>query len=148
MSYDRDSFLAGLAVGRTLWRPHSIVSGDIGFRLEGYPKNNLPITFEPIGSYETELYEISSGNAYAIVGYPNRENQRYGILFWGYSPFQIRNTTTYRQGGTYISYLDAHKSEDTIYYIVITASIGGYNNQSFSGNTITRAEYDYILSNI
>ena len=23
MAYDRDSFLAGLAVGRTLWKPHT-----------------------------------------------------------------------------------------------------------------------------
>lgn len=27
MSYDRDSFLAGLAVGRTLWRPHTLAPG-------------------------------------------------------------------------------------------------------------------------
>ena len=27
MAYDRDSFLAGLAVGRTLWRPHRDVPG-------------------------------------------------------------------------------------------------------------------------
>ena len=148
MSYDRDSFLAGLAVGRTLWRPHSIVSGDIGFRLEGYPKNDLPITFEPIGWYDTGLYEISSGSAFAIVSYPENPRQRYGILFWGYGPFQIRNTVTYRQGSTGISYLDSQKSVDTVYHIVVTASIGGYNDQSFSGNTITRAEYDYILSNV
>lgn len=29
MSYDRDSFLAGLAVGRTLWRPHTIAGADL-----------------------------------------------------------------------------------------------------------------------
>ena len=27
MAYDRDSFLAGLAVGRTLWRPHRDIGG-------------------------------------------------------------------------------------------------------------------------
>ena len=29
MSYDRDSFLAGLAVGRTLWRPHRDYGGEV-----------------------------------------------------------------------------------------------------------------------
>lgn len=34
MPYDRDSFLAGLAVGRTLWRPHIISPGA---RVGAYP---------------------------------------------------------------------------------------------------------------
>ena len=148
MAYDRDSFLAGLAVGRMLWRPQDVPPGDIGFRLEGYPRNNLPITFEPIGYYERNDFEMESGQAYAIVGYPDTRNQRYDILFWGYRPFVIKDTVTYRQGGTNVTYLTAGKSRDTIYYVLATTSQSGYEHQTFDGITVDRATWYYINNQV
>lgn len=37
MAYDRDSFLAGLAVGRTLWRPHRETQGEQYMSVPCYP---------------------------------------------------------------------------------------------------------------
>ena len=37
MAYDRDSFLAGLAVGRTLWKPHTETQGNQYMSVPCYP---------------------------------------------------------------------------------------------------------------
>lgn len=59
MPYDRDSFLAGLAVGRTLWRPHR----DFGEVPEPYKylfyAYTLPLTF-PNKTQGQDPLEISS----------------------------------------------------------------------------------------
>lgn len=42
MAYDRDSFLSGLAVGRTLWRPHEVAPGVVPIAVQCFAQGEFP----------------------------------------------------------------------------------------------------------
>ena len=54
MAYDRDSFLAGLAVGRTLWKPHTI-------SLLPVPKYRFSYTLGWDSSFDYRIYMYATG---------------------------------------------------------------------------------------
>lgn len=70
MPYDRDSFLAGLAVGRTLWRPHS----DYGEVPEPWGWDVIDHSTQMVSRYE---YQNPDTNYYFTKG------DSYGS-WWGY----------------------------------------------------------------
>lgn len=42
MPFDRDSFLSGLAVGRTLWRPHEVAPGAVPLAVQCFAQGEYP----------------------------------------------------------------------------------------------------------
>lgn len=110
-----------------------------GVSINGIPSYQLPISFEPIGSFDKDEFFNYVNEAYAVVGYPSSNNARWQVLFWNTVPFTVRSVITYRNnGGTSNHDLEAQLSASGVYYIVMTGTSGGYRNQSWSG--------DYILS--
>ena len=102
MPYDRDSFLAGLAVGRTLWRPHR----DLG--------NVTP----PVGWTADPEYLIYDADLWLASQFDDRQRDYYkafngkaiGIYAIGY---KVRNTYGVWQGPILIS---PDSSAATLYY--------------------------------
>lgn len=61
MAYDRDSFLSGLAVGRTLWRPHKIAPGALPIAVQCFAQGEFPPcdwTWSYPGQYRRNLVSL------------------------------------------------------------------------------------------
>lgn len=120
-----------------------------GVSINGVPSYQLPISFEPIGSFEKNEFFDYVNEAYAVVGYPKTSNSRWQILFWNIEPFTVRSVTTYRNnGGTSSTELNSNLSASGVYYILLTSTVGGYRNQSWSGDYITGAALDELYNSL
>lgn len=91
MSYDRDSFLAGLAVGRTLWRPH-----------RDYGEQPFPLGYDLIGE-STGIVgrtQRQNYNMTAVKGVGDTYDGRYYYLASALVPsgYEITGEYTYLNG--------------------------------------------------
>lgn len=92
MTYDRDSFLAGFAVGRTLWRPHTVTPGPQFHALPVF-RMNEPVdvywTYGTVYEFTKILFSVSSDQSFPTPGYwmlwynpTERESIQYNFLFF------------------------------------------------------------------
>lgn len=127
----------------------SITLQAAGTSIDGYTSYELPITFQPIGSYERDDFSNYVNTAYAVIGYPSNNRSRWQILFWNIEPFTIRRVVTYRNNnGTDTSDLSSNLSASGIYYILISSTSGGYTQQSWGGEYITNAELNTLYNSL
>ena len=72
VTYDRDSFLAGFAVGRTLWRPHTVTPGPQFHALPVF-RMNEPVdvywTYGTAYEFTKILHSVTFGQNFPTPGY-------------------------------------------------------------------------------
>lgn len=106
MSYDADSFKAGFALGRMLWRPPTMNTGiDTGLGWTADPDYLRFAANTYLGrSNDRNFYKSRDGYAIAVYGVDHGDGQ-YGYNWYG--PFLIstdQNAVRYYYGGTQLTY--------------------------------------------
>ena len=81
MAYDRDSFLAGLAVGRTMWRPHRDYSASIFMTFPCFPAGEF-IPVEWTYTHSGEVDEAVALNFYTASNLSVWPDPAYWMLWY------------------------------------------------------------------